>query len=49
MFSLLPLVTDGAAKLKKGGLYLPGSGRVNIAGLTESTIPRAAEQLSKYL
>ncbi len=49
MFSLLPLVTDGAAKLKEGGLYLPGSGRVNIAGLTESTIPRAAEQLSKYL
>jgi aromatic-amino-acid transaminase len=41
MFSLLPLSADQVATLRKDhGIYMAGSGRVNLAGLTLKTVPQ---------
>jgi len=50
MFSILPItgpMTD-MARLQSG-LYMPGNGRINIAGLSEHRIPELAERLAPYL
>jgi aromatic-amino-acid transaminase len=46
MFSLLPLTPDQVATLRKEhGIYMAGSGRVNLAGLTLKTVPKFIEAL----
>lgn len=43
MFSLLPMRSTQAQELaEQYGVYLPGSGRINIAGLTQETTPIVA-------
>ncbi|MEM6650312.1 MAG: aminotransferase class I/II-fold pyridoxal phosphate-dependent enzyme, partial [Pseudomonadota bacterium] len=49
MFSQLPFKEGGIAALKEKGIYIPGSGRINIAGLSQSDVARAAEMMSEYL
>ncbi len=50
MFSQLPITPDGTKKLRDGlGLYMPSSGRINIAGLNARDIPRIAEILATAL
>jgi len=50
MFSQLPISADGARKLREDlGLYMPASGRINIAGLNANDIPRVAEILATAL
>jgi len=50
MFSQLPVTADGAKKLREEfGLYMPGSGRINIAGLNLKHIPRVAEIIATAL
>ncbi|WOI52707.1 amino acid aminotransferase [Parvularcula sp. LCG005] len=49
MFSQLPFVEGGIAELRERGLYIPGSGRLNIAGLVSEDIDRAAAEMSAYL
>lgn len=49
MFSLLPFVEGGTDALKEQGIYIPPSGRINIAGLTEKDVARAAEAMGAYL
>jgi aromatic-amino-acid transaminase len=44
MFSLLPVDAKGVAWLKREhGVYMPGSGRINVAGLTGQNLPRFVE------
>ena len=46
MFSLLPLSPDRVAALREThGVYMAGSGRVNLAGLTLGTVPKFIEAL----
>lgn len=41
MFALLPLSPDQVAALRKDhGVYMAGSGRINVAGLTLRTVPQ---------
>lgn len=50
MFSMLPLqgpVTDIIRM--QTAIYMPGSGRINIAGLSEASIAPLAERLAPYL
>ena len=50
MFSQLPVSPDGAKKLREEfGLYMPGSGRINIAGMNRNDIPRIAEIIATAL
>lgn len=50
MFSQLPVTPSQAAELReKHGVYMPASGRINIAGLHPDQIPRLAEILAPYL
>ncbi|MEZ5953072.1 MAG: amino acid aminotransferase [Hyphomonas sp.] len=50
MFSQLPISPDGAKKLREElGLYMPSSGRINIAGINANDIPRIAEILATAL
>lgn len=50
MFSQLPMAKESIETLRtEGGVYMPGSGRINIAGLTTEVIPGLAEKLSPYL
>lgn len=50
MFSQLPVTPDGAKKLREEfGLYMPGSGRINVAGLNLKDIPRVAEIIATAL
>lgn len=50
MFSQLPFVDGGIETLKADkAIYIPGSGRINIAGLAMSDIPKVADALSEYL
>ena len=50
MFSQLPITPEGAKKLREElGLYMPASGRINIAGLNMGDIPRVAEILATAL
>jgi len=40
MFSTLPLSTDEVSRLRdERGIYMPSSGRINLAGLTPETVP----------
>ncbi len=50
MFSLLPLSGDQVATLRKEhGIYMAGSGRANLAGLTALTVPRFIAALRSVL
>ncbi|RFB04749.1 amino acid aminotransferase [Parvularcula marina] len=50
MFSQLPLAKPVIEELReKEGLYIPGSGRINIAGLSMAQTSRVAELLSPHL
>jgi aspartate aminotransferase/aromatic-amino-acid transaminase len=50
MFSQLPLTAAQTAELReKHGVYMPSSGRINIAGLNPNDIPALAEILAGYL
>jgi aspartate/tyrosine/aromatic aminotransferase len=47
MFSLLPLGTDRVARLRdEFGIYVVGSGRVNVAGLTEVNVERVCQAIA---
>ena len=48
MFSQLPLSKDGITAMReKSGLYMPNSGRINIAGLNLKDIPAVADIIAK--
>ena len=50
MFSQLPVSPEGAKTLREAyGLYMPGSGRINVAGLNLKDIPRVAEIIATAL
>ncbi len=50
LFALLPLGPQAVAELRQqDAIYMPGSGRINIAGLREETIPPFVAALSRYL
>ncbi|MFN3317663.1 MAG: amino acid aminotransferase [Allorhizobium sp.] len=50
MFSLLPLKEADVLSLRKHhGIYMPTSGRINIAGLKSADIPRVANVLKPLL
>lgn len=50
MFTLLPLPAGAATALRtEHGIYLMDSGRINIAGLREATLPRFADAIRPYL
>ncbi|KJS23992.1 MAG: amino acid aminotransferase [Hyphomonadaceae bacterium BRH_c29] len=50
MFSQLPVAPEGAKQLREtSGLYMPGSGRINIAGLNMKDIPRVAEIIATVI
>jgi aromatic-amino-acid transaminase len=50
MFSTLPLSPDQVARLARDhGVYAVGGGRVNMAGLTESSVPNVARALAAVL
>ncbi|MEQ9436947.1 amino acid aminotransferase [Hyphomonas sp.] len=50
MFSQIPVTPDAAQDMReKHGLYLPASGRINIAGLRQADISRIADIMAEYL
>lgn len=50
MFSILPLSDDQVRALREDhGVYAVGGGRVNMAGLTEASIPQVARALATVL
>ncbi|MFN4224969.1 MAG: aromatic amino acid transaminase [Hyphomonas sp.] len=50
MFSQLPVSAAQTVELReKHGVYMPASGRINIAGLHPDDIPKLAEILAPYL
>ncbi|MCL4130112.1 UNVERIFIED_CONTAM: hypothetical protein GTU68_000246 [Idotea baltica] len=50
MFSQLPVTAEAAEAMRKEhGLYMPGSGRINIAGLKATDTAQVAEIVAKYL
>jgi aromatic-amino-acid transaminase len=50
MFAMLPLNTRQVTALHDGhAIYMPATGRINIAGLTVENIPRLAAALTPYL
>lgn len=50
MFSQLPVTAEAATAMREeDGLYLPGSGRINIAGLRAEQIERIADIVSARL
>ncbi|MBU1286837.1 MAG: aspartate/tyrosine/aromatic aminotransferase, partial [Alphaproteobacteria bacterium] len=50
MFSQVPVTPQDTVDMReRHGLYLPSSGRMNIAGLRQADIPRIAEILAEYL
>lgn len=50
LFALLPIGPDAVEALRaEHGIYMPASGRINIAGLTEETVARFAEALRPHL
>lgn len=50
MFSKLPIAVDATKRLQTDeGIYMPGSGRVNLAGLEETTITETAVRIAPYL
>lgn len=50
MFSQLPISAEDTVKARElDGVYMPSSGRINIAGLHPDDIPRLGEVLARYL
>jgi aromatic-amino-acid transaminase len=50
LFALLPIDPAAVADLReRHGIYMPASGRINIAGLSEDSIPRFAAALIPHL
>ncbi|MEM1381221.1 MAG: aromatic amino acid transaminase [Pseudomonadota bacterium] len=50
MFSVLPISAEATQLIQKErGVYLPTSGRINIAGLNEDRLQETAEALAPYL
>ncbi|MBY9065387.1 aromatic amino acid transaminase [Hyphomonas sp. WL0036] len=50
MFSQLPICAEDTVKAREvDGIYMPSSGRINIAGLHPDDIPRLGEILARYL
>ena len=50
MFSILPIVEGGAPRIREQfGIYMPGSGRINIAGLPEDRLDEVAERIATIL
>jgi aspartate aminotransferase/aromatic-amino-acid transaminase len=50
MFSQLPVTAAQTIELRdKHGVYMPSSGRINIAGLNPNDIPALSEILGGYL
>jgi aromatic-amino-acid transaminase len=50
MFSTLPLTRAAVERLRHDrAIYMPGSGRVNIAGLSEAQVPAFARQIRSAL
>lgn len=50
LFALLPIDRAAVAALRADhGIYMPDSGRINIAGLNEASCPRFIAALSPYL
>ena len=50
MFSLLPVDADVVSNLKKEfGIYMPGNGRINFAGLVDRDVPRVVDALAKLM
>lgn len=50
MFSQIPVTPEAAKDMREThGLYLPASGRINIAGLRQADIPRIADIMAGYL
>ncbi|MEQ9506082.1 MAG: amino acid aminotransferase [Hyphomonas sp.] len=50
MFSQVPVSPEQTVELREDhGVYMPGSGRINIAGLNPNDIPALSEILAKYL
>ncbi|WP_424971981.1 aromatic amino acid transaminase [Dinoroseobacter sp. S76] len=50
MFAMLPLGTERVARLRaEHGLYIVGTGRINLAGVTEATCAPVADALAAVL
>lgn len=50
MFSLLPISPDQVERLRREhGVYMAGSGRINLAGLTAATVPTFVKALDACL
>jgi aromatic-amino-acid transaminase len=50
MFSMLPISPDAVADLmKEDGIYMAGSGRFNVAGLSDENVDRFAAAVVKRL
>ncbi|MEM0929364.1 MAG: amino acid aminotransferase [Pseudomonadota bacterium] len=50
MFSILPLTKDGIVKLREEhAIYMPGSGRINVAGLPEDRLDEVAAAIAPHL
>jgi aspartate aminotransferase/aromatic-amino-acid transaminase len=50
MFSQLPVTAEAAMLLRQSaGIYMPGSGRINIAGIHPSEIDRLSELLAPFV
>jgi len=50
MFLSIPLKEGASAELSAAhGIYLPQSGRINVAGLHEDTVESAAERLAPFV
>ncbi|UZK66612.1 amino acid aminotransferase [Sphingomonas sp. M1-B02] len=49
MFAILPLSPEQVVQVREDhGIYMAGSGRINVAGLQEATIPRIATALLPF-
>ncbi len=50
MFAMLPLSPEAVAGLRAdNGIYMAGNGRINIAGLTEASVPTFVAAAARYL
>ena len=50
LFALLPIDPAAVEELReRHGIYMPASGRINIAGLSEEVVPRFVAALAPYL
>jgi aromatic-amino-acid transaminase len=50
MFSLLPISPDNVRQLRaEHGIYMPDSGRINVAGMRVEDVPSVAKRVGPYL